>query len=186
MIKEPNWTERIFDFNFPAAYFPYVVERVRGTPARLEELLRDIDPGILTVRPNGGKEWSIQEHAGHLYDLEELHLGRLDDYAGSKEALRAADMTNRKTYEADHNAASLQDILKAFRASRKQFVERIENRSEAEVEQTALHPRLRVPMRLVDLVFFTAEHDDHHLASITLIAQSLGGKSWVRGKIEAE
>ena len=186
MIKEPNWTERIFEFNFPAAYFPYVVERVRGTPARLEELVRDIDPAILTVRPENGQEWSIQEHAGHLYDLEEFHLGRLDDYAVGKEALRAADMTNRKTYEADHNAGSLDDILKGFRASRKQFVERIENRSEAEVEQTALHPRLRVPMRLVDLVFFTAEHDDHHLASITWIARSLGGKGWGRGKITAE
>jgi uncharacterized damage-inducible protein DinB len=171
MLKEPNWTERIFDFNFPAEYFPYVVERVRGTPARLEELVRDIKPKLLTVRPENGPEWSIQEHVGHLYDLEEIHLGRLDDFAGGKEVLRAADMNNRKTYEADHNSASLPGLLKAFRASRKQFVERIENRSEQEVGQSALHPRLRVPMRLVDLVFFTAEHDDHHLACISLIAR---------------
>ena len=186
MIKEPNWTERIFEFNFPAEYYPYVVERVRGTPARLEELVRAIDPAVLTVRPENGQEWSIQEHAGHLHDLEEIHLGRLDDYAVGKEALRPADMTNRKTYEANHNAGSMQDILTGFRESRRQFVARIENRSEAEVVQQALHPRLRVPMRLVDLVFFTAEHDDHHLASITWIARNLSGKAWVRGKVEAE
>ena len=29
-----------------------------------------------------------------------------------------------------------------------------------------LHPRLKQPMRLVDHLFFAAEHDDHHLAVI--------------------
>jgi hypothetical protein len=28
------------------------------------------------------------------------------------------------------------------------------------------HPRLKTPMRLVDHLFFVAEHDDHHLARI--------------------
>lgn len=29
-----------------------------------------------------------------------------------------------------------------------------------------LHPRLKQPMRLVDHLYFVAEHDDHHLACI--------------------
>jgi hypothetical protein len=29
-----------------------------------------------------------------------------------------------------------------------------------------LHPRLKQPMRLVDHLYFVAEHDDHHLATI--------------------
>lgn len=29
-----------------------------------------------------------------------------------------------------------------------------------------LHPRLKKPMRLVDHLYFVAEHDDHHLAFI--------------------
>lgn len=171
MIKEPNWVDIIFNFDFPADHFPYVVERVRGTPARLEELVGGIDPAILTIKPEGGKEWSIQEHVGHLSDLEELHLGRLDDFAVGKDTLRAADMTNRKTHEANHNAASLDDLLRRFRAVRKQFVERIENSTLEQVEQSALHPRLGVQMRLIDLALFTAQHDDHHLACITLIAR---------------
>jgi hypothetical protein len=32
--------------------------------------------------------------------------------------------------------------------------------------RTLLHPRLKMPMRLVDHLFFVAEHDDHHLAII--------------------
>jgi uncharacterized damage-inducible protein DinB len=170
-MKEPNWFERVFDFSFPAEYFPYVVERVRGTPARLEELVASFDPSILTVRPGG--EWSIQEHAGHLYDLDELHTGRLDDFDAGSSTLRAADVTNRKTYEANHNARPIADVLKDFRAARLEFVQRVENATQADAVKTAMHPRLGVPMRLVDLLYFVAEHDDHHLASIVIIARSL-------------
>lgn len=170
-MKEPNWFDRVFDFNFPAEYYPYVVERVRGTPARLEELVANLDPAILTIKPDG--EWSIQEHVGHLWDLEELHIGRLDDFDVNSDTLRAADLTNKKTYDANHNAASLADLLAGFRATRKGFVERVEGLDEAAVQKSALHPRLKVPMRLVDLLLFTAEHDDHHLASITILARQL-------------
>jgi uncharacterized damage-inducible protein DinB len=170
-MKEPNWFERLFDFNFPTEYFPYVVERVRGTPARLEELIASFDPTILTIRP--GEDWSIQEHAGHLYELDELHVGRLDDYDAGLQSLRAADLTNRKTYEADHNAHPIADILKAFRAERHEFVRRVEFSDEAAINRTALHPRLNLQMRLVDLLYFVAEHDDHHLAAMTHIARTL-------------
>jgi hypothetical protein len=40
----------------------------------------------------------------------------------------------------------------------------------AEVFATvAHHPRLNVPMRLVDMLFFQAEHDDFHLARISAL-----------------
>ena len=122
-MKEPNWFERVFDFSFPAQYFPYVVERVRGTPARMEELVASFDPAILTTRI--GEEWSIQEHAGHLITLDELHTGRLDDFDEGMQTLRAADVTNRKTYEANYNDRPIGDILREFRAARHEFVQRI-------------------------------------------------------------
>jgi uncharacterized damage-inducible protein DinB len=170
-MKEPNWFERVFDFSFPAEYFPYVVERVRGTPVRLEELVASFDPTLLTTRL--GEEWSIQEHAGHLLDLDELHVGRLDDFDEDKSVLRAADVTNRKTYEANHNAQSISDILRDFRAARHEFVRRVGDADETQVVKTAQHPRLNVPMRLVDLVYFVAEHDDHHLASMVILYKTL-------------
>jgi hypothetical protein len=34
-------------------------------------------------------------------------------------------------------------------------------------EAVAIHPRLNKPMRLVDMLFFQAEHDDYHLARIS-------------------
>jgi hypothetical protein len=31
----------------------------------------------------------------------------------------------------------------------------------------SVHPRLQQPMRLVDSLYFVAEHDDHHIARIS-------------------
>jgi hypothetical protein len=36
------------------------------------------------------------------------------------------------------------------------------------------HPRLKVPMRLVDHLYFVAEHDDHHLARIFELVKRVG------------
>lgn len=169
-MNRTKWVEREFDFNLPVGVFPCVLERLRGTPARLEELLREVPPGLLTER--GGGRWSAQEHAGHLYDLDELHEGRLEDYARGLEVLRAADMTNRKTEEAGHNDARLGDLLALFRAARASFVRRLEALTEEEVGRSALHARLGKQMRVIDLALFVAEHDDHHLASIRELSKS--------------
>jgi hypothetical protein len=165
VIKKMRWVEREFEFNLPVGVFLCVVERLRGTPARLEELTRGLTREQLTAKPGG--LWSIQEQAGHLLDLDELHEGRLEDYARGLEVLRAADMRNRKTEEAGHNEARLEEILAAFRAARLRFVRRLEALTEEEVAASALHPRLRKQMRVIDMAYFTAEHDDHHLASIS-------------------
>jgi hypothetical protein len=42
------------------------------------------------------------------------------------------------------------------------------------VQRTALHPRLNVRIRVIDLVFFIAEHDDHHLAQISELKRLWG------------
>jgi hypothetical protein len=169
MIRRIAWIERKFSFDFPAGLFPNILERVRGTPARLEDRLLSLPREILTRRD--GEKWSMQEHAGHLLDLGGLDLGRLDDFEAGAEILRAADMKNRRTYEADHNANAIENILREFRAERAEFVRRLEEYTEEFVHRSALHPRLKIEVRVVDLAFFIAEHDDHHLASIGELAR---------------
>jgi uncharacterized damage-inducible protein DinB len=124
-----------------------------------------LSPERLTRRD--GDEWSIQENAGHLWDLEALWIGRLGDILNGVEMLRAADLTNSKTYEADHNASHIEAILSVFRDERLVFVARLESLDETQVMRSALHPRLQQPMTVVDHIYFVAEHDDHHLAQIT-------------------
>jgi len=165
MVERLEWIKRQFSFELPLGMYPNVVERVRGTPARLEDLVRFMPGEILTKRD--GDKWSIQEQAGHLLDLELLGMNRLDDFEAGRETLVAADMGNRKTHEANHNAKTIENILTAFRKERMAFVRRLAAYDEKFVQRTALHPRLKVKIRVIDLVFFIAEHDDHHLARIS-------------------
>ncbi len=138
---------------------------MRGTPARLEDLTRVLSKEILTRRD--GDKWSIQEQAGHLLDLEPLGMERLNDFEAGRDPLTAADMANRKTCEADHNANLIENILAQFRRDRMAFVQRLDAYNEEFVQRTAIHPRLQMRIRVIDLVFFIAEHDDHHLARIS-------------------
>ncbi len=172
MSERVAWTERTFDFDFPVGLYREFLERLRGTPARVEELIRSVPEDRLTARPDQG--WSIQQNVGHLVDLEELFAGRLDDYDASIDMLRPADMTNRKTHQADHNDKSLESILSAFREARAELVRRLESLDPARFGQTALHPRLNQPMRIVDMMYFQAEHDDYHLARISELNQQFG------------
>ena len=75
-------------------------------------------------------------------------------------------MTNRRTKEAGYNDVAAVTILEFLRARRTDLVKRLEELSEEQIARTALHPRLQVPMRVVDWAYFIAEHDDHHLARI--------------------
>ena len=160
-----RWMDRTFEFKTPPEQLPVVVERLRGTPARVEEKIRALSPAVLTRRD--GDAWSIQEHLGHLLDLDELHLARVDDFLTGAETLRAADMQNRKTQEADHNRREAKHLVQDFRRERRRFVERLEGIEPAWLSRSALHPRLGQPMRIVDMAWFVAEHDDHHLARMT-------------------
>jgi len=165
-VQHKVWFTRKFSFDdLPVWMYPNVVERLRGTPARLEDLTRSLTAEMLTRRD--GDKWSMQEHAGHLLDLESLGTNRLDDYEAGRETLHAADIENRKTHEANHNAGKIENILSSFRAERMEFVRRLDEYDEAFIQKTALHPRLQMQIRVVDLCFFIAEHDDHHLARIS-------------------
>jgi uncharacterized damage-inducible protein DinB len=160
-----RWMDRTFHFTTPVELFPTVAERLRGTPARVEEKVRSLSPAVLTRRD--GDAWSMQEHLGHLMDLDELHIGRLEDFLAGRETLRAADMQNKKTREADHNRREVKHLLQDFRRERRRFVERLESFSPDQLARSAVHPRLRQPMRVVDMAWFVAEHDDHHLTRMT-------------------
>ena len=164
MTQVPVWFERKFEFTFPVELLPNLSARLRGTPARLEETLRGRSHEILIGKPK--EKWSAQEHAGHLLDLEPLWLARLGDYMAASDKLTAADLTNRKTHEANHNARPLEQILSEFRSARQKLLKRVEELDAALFAQAITHPRLKTPMRLVDHLYFAAEHDDHHLAII--------------------
>ena len=175
-----KWVDRVFDSNVPSDLYPELIERLRGTPARMEELTESM-PATLLVRREEEK-WSIQEHAGHLIDVEDLFLGRLDDYEAGKPALRPAELSGRKTFEANHNESDIASILTRFRRVRGKYVQRLEGWDATVFRRSALHPRLNRQMTVTDMLHFQAEHDDHHLARITELVRRFG-KSHLKNNV---
>ncbi len=174
MAGPPTWFERKFKFDFPVEFYPNICIRLRGLPARVEELTRGLNREQLIQKPDG--KWSIQEQVGHLLDLEPLFHTRLEDYKRGADTLAAADLTNRKTHEAHHNDRTLHLMQLELRRARQEMMDKVEALAPADFARVAKHPRLNQPMRLVDLLYFIAEHDDHHLARIWEIRSSLSGR----------
>lgn len=172
-MKQMPWIQRQFRFDLPVSLFPGVLERLRGTPARIEDRIRTLSTEVLTDRDDVA--WSIQENIGHLIEVEALWHGRLDDFAAGLEVLRPADMGNRRTDATDYNSRSIDGIISGFRATRARLVERLEELDDAAIERPALHPRLNQPMRVLDMMVFAAEHDDHHLARIGELIRTHAG-----------
>jgi len=170
-MKKVKWFERSFDFSKAQNIFPSIIERLRGTPARLEEKFKSIPLEILETKVDN--TWSIKENVGHLTDLEPLWQGRLEDIKNGEMEMRPTDLANRKTDEANHNTQSIEKLLSDFRAVRELTIALIENLDEETIFKSALHPRLKTPMRTMDLFLFVAEHDDHHLARITELVKTL-------------
>jgi uncharacterized damage-inducible protein DinB len=168
-MKITRWFDRKFPSLPDNGIFHNIVERLEGTPIRLRHKVAGIPNNILSR--NRGDQWSIKEEVGHLYDLEALWYGRYLDFAAGKEELRPADLSNRKTHEANHNQMPIEDLLTAFEAERKKLLSLLRGLSAADLEVSALHPRLLTPMRPIDLTYFIAEHDDQHLAQITRLLE---------------
>jgi uncharacterized damage-inducible protein DinB len=174
-MKKVKWFDRRFNFDTEQNIFPAIIERLRGTPARLEEKFKSIPADILETKVDN--TWSIKENIGHLTDLEPLWQKRLNEIINAQTELSPTDLLNRKTDLANHNTKSLEELLSSFRQIRAETVSMLEKLDEEIIFRSALHPRLKMPMRTMDLFLFVAEHDDHHLARITELYKLLQTKA---------
>src|SRR5438445_13207438 len=146
MIRKQPWFERQFPTGLPVNLFPVIVERLRGTPARLEDRLSSLPVSVLTRR--SGSTWSSQENAGHLLDLEPLWFARVEDLLARRPEMSPADLTNRRTHEANHDAAPLGTILSGFRQARSVLVRRLGAVEDAALPYRRPHRRMGGPVRL--------------------------------------
>ncbi len=160
-MRRTPWFERQFAPIADNGLLPGILERLDGTPARLAALLATC---AVTVGARPG--WSPAQELGHLVDLEPLWLARVRDIADGRSDLSVADLTNRATHEGDHDRWPLVVLAGRFAAERMKLVTAVRALTPADLERSARHPRLGTPMRVIDLAYFVAEHDDHHMARL--------------------
>ena len=171
MIKREKWVDHNFNLGIAVSWAPNILTRVRDTEIRLVYHTQGLTEDQLSENVRG--TWSIKEHIGHLIDLEALWIDRFGQFAALREELVAADMSNQKTKTANHNTTPLTEMMATFKSERNRVIQCFEKLPPNVMEHQAYHARLDVMMRPVDLLFFVAEHDDHHLTSIVEIKQKL-------------
>ena len=167
-----KWTDRTFAFEFPAHIYPELIEQLRRAPDRARALTDGLAQDALTRRQDNA--WSIQEHIGHLADLDEqTFLPRFKQYDAQAEELKPADMANAATEDAHHNEQSLQTVLRRFEHTRAAIAAHVADKPPEYFARTAHHARLGRPMRAVDTLQFMTEHDRHHFGRIQMLRDGL-------------
>lgn len=171
MIKRQSWVDHKFNLGIDPGWAHNVMSRIEDCVVRLGHHTLNVSDEILSRRH--GDKWSIKEHIGHLIDLEELWINRFLQFEKLVPELVHADMSNQKTEQASHNDKSIQLLLNEFNIERQNLISTFYSLSEKALTHNALHPRLKVIMKPVDLLFFVSEHDDHHLTSIVKLKKTL-------------
>ena len=159
-----KWFERSFSPITEQGLLAGIIERLWGTPIRLKEKTKGID--LLNIKKPQTGEWSVKKEIGHLIDLEPLWLGRIQDIIADKEYLSVADLENTKTHQTDYDSRVFTDLLAEFTLHRQQLIDLLRKVEAKDLSKHSKHPRLETPMKIVDLAYFVAEHDDHHLAKM--------------------
>ena len=168
------WGNKSFDFNYPAEKYLEFIRRLRSTHKRLADIVENLSEQLLKFKEENS--WSIQENAGHLITADYLFNRRLDDYDKGLDKLTAALMDGKKTFDADYNQSDIDTILIDFKTSRDAFLFRLEKYDLDDYKKKAFHPRLKVDMRLCDMLLFMADHDDYHLDKIKAMIEQYSEK----------
>lgn len=162
-MQEIPWFERKLTFGATKDMLPYFLERLSGTSVRMAAKVKAVSNDVLSTQFDG--KWSIKQNIGHLAEVDEINYRRID------EILKGVPTMSPAVFEpkGDYNAMSIQAVLDYFDSTRKKNMARYNQLKEDELGKASLHPRLKVLMSPVDLAWFDAEHDDHHLVKINFI-----------------
>ena len=163
-MKRQKWFDKKFQFELSLNQYASVLKKLKENPDIIAKLVSKLPEESLTKRIEN--RWSIKENVGHLMDLEELHDGRIDDFIAGKEMLRPADLNNRKTDEANHNSKNIAELISQLKMERENFVQRMKHLDAQILTRSSIHPRLKQPMKPIDMAQFVLEHDEHHIETI--------------------
>lgn len=155
-----DWFERSFTFGLPPAMLPFYLERLEGATYRIEAKVRGVSDKVLSEKYNG--KWSIKQNIGHLAEVDLVSNKRIDEMKSGAATLSPAVFEPK-----DYNPWPVEKVVAFFREARLSNLDKYKNIREADLLKGSIHPRLKLKMTPIDLAFFDAEHDDHHILKIS-------------------
>jgi hypothetical protein len=165
-MKKLRWFERTFQFGLPVGMLPFYIERLEGAIPRIQNKVRGVSEEILSNRLNDS--WSVKENIGHLAEVDEVGFNRITEMITGKAVLSPAVFEPQA-----YDRWPITDVVNFFVEIRLRNINRYRELKPEEAVKSSQHPRLKVMMTPVDLAWFDAEHDDHHLVRITEILAEL-------------
>lgn len=162
-MKKLEWFERKFSFGVPTGMLPFYLERLQGTTARLIKKVEGASEEVLSHKLDG--KWSIKQNIGHLAEVDEIANKRIDEMINGITPMSPAVFEPKL----DYNAKPIKEVLALFEKNRNENLKKYSQLNDNVLSKSSLHPRLKVEMTPVDLAYFDAEHDDHHLVRINEI-----------------
>ena len=144
--------------------FGAIVQHLKETPDKLEEVIANMPADVLVFKPEG--KWSIQEHIGHLLCIESLWIARLDDLVLGHESVRPWNGTNADTDAARFNEQNIKAILRDFKNIRDMHATMLQGLTDKAEILVSRHPDNGKTLRLLDHVWMMLQHDREHLEII--------------------
>ncbi len=163
-MNTAKWFEKKFNFTFGMEKYDGLYKRLESAPIRYKHTVASLSNELLIAKSEN--EWSIKENIGHLVVLEALWQKRFKEIIQSIPEMSPADLNNTLTNESNFNHSSISYLLESFITSRAETVSLLDSFLHNDFTKSSVHPRLKQPMRVIDLMLFIAEHDDHHFATI--------------------
>lgn len=165
-----KWFDKKFEFNFGMERYDALYERLQNAPVKYRVEASDLPEKMLQLKPDD--KWSIKENVGHLLLLEPLWLTRFKEIKEGMAEMSVADLNNTETNESSFNGVAIQTLIENFSKTRNKAINFLNGLHQEEFALTSMHPRLQIPMRIIDMMHFVAEHDDHHLNTIRTIIKN--------------
>ncbi len=159
-MKRLDWFQRSFEFGQKPEMFPFLLERLDGAIARIEKKVRGKSNELLSTRFHD--KWSIKQNIGHLAEVTQISTRRIDEMCEGVTTLSPAVFEPQ-----DYNPWPIERVLELFETTRQETLRKFRTLNEKQLTLGSMHPRLAVRLTPVDLAYFDAEHDDHHLLKIS-------------------
>lgn len=159
------WFERNLKFGHTIEMLPYFLERLEGSIVRVHAKVKGIDDLTLSTKFND--KWSVKQNIGHLAEVDQIANRRLDEMVQGISPMSPAVFEPQ-----DYNPWPIDQVVEFFKTTRLKNLSKYHSIAESDLLKSSLHPRLKVQMTPVDLAWFDAEHDDHHLVKISEIIHS--------------
>jgi hypothetical protein len=168
-MEKLEWFQRTFTFGLQEGMLPFCIERLEGTLPRIQKKVENVADEVLSDKFNN--KWSVKENIAHLAEVDEIALRRIDEMIQGISPMSPAVIQPGRNY----NQWPIEEVIEFFSSARDKNLQKYRILTSDQLKKASLHPRLKVQMTPVDLAWFDAEHDDHHLVRIgEIISESLG------------